>query len=173
MSNCPCMVQTGTILAYGGATAPAGYLLCDGSVASRTTYADLYAVVGTSFGPGDGSTTFGLPDLRGRVPAGLDTMGGTAAGRLTTTASGVDGAVLGKAGGAQTHTLTKAELPAHYHTVYPHAGRVQASSGTRGAGSEDPNATSNVDPAKSSTVGEDQPHNNVQPTLVVAYVIKT
>ena len=61
---------TGEIKMYGGASAPAGWLLCDGSAVSRTTYASLFAVLGTSYGAGDGSTTFNLPDGRGRVPVG-------------------------------------------------------------------------------------------------------
>ncbi|RTL04682.1 hypothetical protein EKK58_10060 [Candidatus Dependentiae bacterium] len=63
-------VQTGVIQAYGGSSAPTGYLLCDGSAVSRSTYSALFAIVGTSFGSGDGSTTFNLPDLRTKVPAG-------------------------------------------------------------------------------------------------------
>lgn len=62
----------GVIVPYGGATAPAGWLLCDGRAVSRTTYADLFAVIGTTYGAGNGSTTFTLPDLRGRVAAGAN-----------------------------------------------------------------------------------------------------
>lgn len=62
----------GMIVPYGGAAAPAGWLLCDGSAVSRTTYADLFAVIGTTYGAGNGSTTFTLPDLRGRVAAGAN-----------------------------------------------------------------------------------------------------
>jgi len=78
---------TGTVLPFAGSTAPAGWLLCDGSAASRATYANLFGVIGTTYGVGDGSTTFGLPDLRGRVIAGRDDMGGTNARRLNTTAN--------------------------------------------------------------------------------------
>lgn len=107
---------TGVVFPFAGATAPAGWLLCDGSAVSRETYANLFAVIGTAYGAGDGSTTFNLPDLRGRVAAGKDDMGGSAANRLTTGGSGVDGATLGAAGGAQTHTLSEAQMPAHGHT---------------------------------------------------------
>lgn len=62
----------GMIVPYGGAAAPAGWLLCDGSAVSRTAYADLFAVIGTTYGAGNGSTTFTLPDLRGRVAAGAN-----------------------------------------------------------------------------------------------------
>lgn len=64
------IVPPGMIAPYAGKTAPEGWLLCDGSAVSRTTYANLYAVIGTTYGAGNGSTTFTLPDLRGRVAAG-------------------------------------------------------------------------------------------------------
>ena len=65
-------VPTGWIAQYAGPTAPSGYLLCDGTAVSRTTYATLFALVGTTFGIGNGTTTFNLPNLKGRVPIGLD-----------------------------------------------------------------------------------------------------
>jgi microcystin-dependent protein len=80
--------MTGTVLDFAGAVAPAGWLLCDGSSVSRTTYANLFAVIGVTHGSGDGSTTFSLPDGRGRVAAGKDNMGGTSAGRLVVNLNG-------------------------------------------------------------------------------------
>ena len=62
--------EVGTIKPWGKATAPAGYLLCDGSAVSRTTYADLFAVISTTYGAGDSSTTFNVPDLQGKFPQG-------------------------------------------------------------------------------------------------------
>lgn len=109
--------MTGTVLPFAGAAAPNGWLLCYGQAVSRTDYAILFGIIGTTFGAGDGSTTFNLPDLRGRVPAGKDNMGGTPANRLTTAGSGVDGPTLGAAGGSQAHTLTTAQMPAHAHGV--------------------------------------------------------
>lgn len=74
------LVPSGAILPYGGATAPsAGWLLCNGAAISRSTYATLFAIIGTAFGVGNGTTTFNLPDFRGRVPVGIDNLGGTAA----------------------------------------------------------------------------------------------
>lgn len=75
-------VETGTVQDFAGATVPAGYFLCYGQAVSRTTYAVLFAVIGTTYGAGDGSTTFNLPDLRGRVVAGKVDMGGSGAGNL-------------------------------------------------------------------------------------------
>lgn len=79
------LIPSGTVLPYGGSSAPSGYLLCYGQAVSRTTYSDLFAAIGTSFGTGDGSTTFNLPDLRGRVPIGKANMGGTSASRIEVT----------------------------------------------------------------------------------------
>lgn len=81
-------MPSGATLPYAGPTAPTGWLLCDGSAVSRTTYPTLFAAIGTTWGAGDGSTTFNVPDMRGRVPAGRDDMGGTAASRLNVTLTG-------------------------------------------------------------------------------------
>lgn len=107
----------GAVVDYAGDTAPTGWLMCYGQAISRTTYADLFTAIGTTHGVGDGSTTFNLPDCRGRVVAGQDDMGGASANRLTGASGGVDGDVLGAAGGAETHTLTTAELAVHSHGV--------------------------------------------------------
>ena len=91
--------------------------MCDGSAVSRTTFSELFASIGTTYGTGDGSTTFNLPDLRGRVAAGKDNMGGTPTNRLTAAGAGITGTALGATGGNQTHTLTTAQMPAHNHGV--------------------------------------------------------
>lgn len=96
----------GVVSQYAGATAPAGYLLCQGQAVSRTTYADLFAVIGTTYGPGDGSTTFNLPNLQGRVPVGLN-------------AAQTQFDTRGETAGEITHTITTAEMPAHTHAVDP------------------------------------------------------
>lgn len=101
----------GMITAYAGSTAPTNWQLCYGQAISRTTYSSLFAVLGTTYGAGDGSTTFNLPDLRGRTVAGVDNMGGTDAGRLSTANT------LGTTTGTETVTLTSAQsgVPAHAH----------------------------------------------------------
>lgn len=111
-------MPVGTLLPYAGTTSPDTniYLLCDGQAVSRTTYADLFTVVSTTFGVGDGSTTFNVPDLRGRIPMGLDNLGGTPANRVTD----ADADALGGTVGAQDHTLTEAELPSHSHSQTSH-----------------------------------------------------
>ena len=109
-------VPIGVVNPFAGSTAPAGWQLCYGQTISRTQYAGLFAVIGTTYGAGDGSTTFALPDLRGRAVAGLDNMGGTAIGRLTNTVLTASN-TLGATGGTQTHTLASGEsgVPAHGH----------------------------------------------------------
>lgn len=160
-------VPSGSIVSFGGASAPSGWLLCYGQAISRTTYAALFAAIGVTHGAGDGSTTFAIPDLRGRVPGGKDDMGGTAASRLTTAGSGVDGATLGAAGGAQTHTLTAAQMPAHTHT----ASAVVSGDGTKGLVNDGGVMQSQT--LTTSSAGSGSSHNNTQPTIVLNYIIKT
>lgn len=81
--------MTGTVLDFAGNTAPTGWLMCFGQAVSRTTYSNLFAVIGTSFGAGDGSTTFNLPDYRGRIGAGCEVMGGTAASVISASKAAV------------------------------------------------------------------------------------
>ncbi len=107
------LVPTGAVMPFAGAAAPAGWLLCYGQPVSRSTFADLFAAIGTTYGTGDGSTTFNVPDLRGRAVFGKDDMGGTAAGRITAGVSGINGANLGAAGGDE-------RLHAHSHTGGAH-----------------------------------------------------
>jgi microcystin-dependent protein len=109
-------VPAGTISGCGTAAAPTGYLLCDGASYVRTDYAALFSAIGTAFGSADG-THFNVPDLRGRVPAGKDNMGGSAASRLTSTTMTPDGNTLAATGGAQTITLDTTMIPAHSHGV--------------------------------------------------------
>lgn len=108
------LVPTGAVMPFAGAAAPEGWLLCYGQPVSRSTYADLFAAIGTTYGAGDGSTTFNVPDLRGRAVFGKDDMGGAAASRITAGVSGINGASLGAAGGDE-------RLHAHSHTGGAHA----------------------------------------------------
>lgn len=103
----------GTVLDFAGSTVPSLFVLCYGQNVSRTTYAALFAIIGTTYGAGDGVTTFGLPDLRGRSIFGKDNMGGSASSRLTSTYFGADPTVLGNGGGVQSRQLITANLPAY------------------------------------------------------------
>tara|TARA_Y100001963_G_scaffold40191_1_gene56303 strand:- start:4192 stop:5463 length:1272 start_codon:yes stop_codon:yes gene_type:complete len=169
-------VPTGGVLPFAGGSAPSGFLLCDGSAVSRSTYSDLFTAISTTYGVGDGSSTFNIPDLRGRVVAGQDDMGGTSANRLTGQTGGVDGDNLGEAGGAETHALTEAQLAAHTHgpgTFVINTGGDAAQASDNGAVFRQTiQRTTPVSGASGST-GSDSAHNNVQPTLILNYIIKT
>jgi microcystin-dependent protein len=158
-------VPVGKVVPFAGATAPAGYLFCYGQAISRTDYADLFGVVSTTYGTGDGSSTFNLPDLRGRVVAGQDDMGGSSANRLTDQTGGLNGDTLGATGGAETHTLTTAQMPSHTHST--------TGSSNGGAGFYLLDGADNGAPQTTGSTGGDGAHNNVQPTIILNYVIKT
>jgi microcystin-dependent protein len=108
LGQCP----VGTVLDYAGTAAPTYWLLCYGQEVSQTTYAALYAVLSTTFNTGgEGAGNFRLPDMRGRMAAGQDDMGGSSANRLTGITNGVNGDTLGAAGGLESTGLAQANLP--------------------------------------------------------------
>lgn len=162
------MVPSGSLLATARSTAPSGYLLCDGAAVSRTTYADLFAAISTAYGVGNGSTTFNVPDLRGRVPVGVD---GTA-GRMSSADT------LAMTGGTEAAAITTGELPPHTHDFGGNrvpAGSAVSNVFVNGGGSTNvpaivtissPNATGNGP-------GTSTPRSNMQPYLIVNYLIKT
>jgi microcystin-dependent protein len=185
---------------YWGGTAPPKWLFAFGQAISRVTYSQLFTLFGTAYGAGDGSTTFNIPDVRGRVVAAADNMGGTAAGRLLAW-------TLGVAGGAQGHNLTEAELAPHAHGVtvtlsgntggrsaaHSHTVPGNVPSGTGAVNSPGYNTAGSGPLANSEqTLGETQDHyhyfsgtgtfatdyrgsgaghNNVQPTIAANYII--
>jgi len=188
------LTPTGSLVPFAGTSAPTGWLFCYGQAVSRTTYVDLFTALGTTYGSGDGSTTFNLPDLRGRVIAGKDDMGGASANRLTDQSGGLNGDTLGDSGGSETHTLTEAQLPAHTHTVNSVTVQAGTFSGTEGGGSfggpfyasasgvesVTVNATTGTTgtgaashTASLANTGSGAAHNNVQPTFILNYIIKT
>jgi microcystin-dependent protein len=123
----PYNIPLGGLLPYTGATAPnSNFVLPYGQAISRATYASYFSLVGTTFGTGDGSTTFNVPDLRGRSIFGQDDMGGAAAGRVTNAGSGIVGTTRGATGGAENVPLVVGNIPqisgttssdgAHTHT---------------------------------------------------------
>jgi microcystin-dependent protein len=159
-------VPVGAISDYAGSSAPTGWLLCYGQAVSRTTYASLFTAISTTYGTGDGSTTFNLPDCRGRVAAGKDDMGGSSANRLTDQSGGLNGDTLGDTGGEETHTMTTSELVAHTHSYS--VGSAHASGFTAG-GLTNP-LVSLASTATSST-GSTTPFNVVQPTIIFNKII--
>lgn len=155
-------LDTGKIVAFG-MTLPAGYLACDGSAVSRSTYATLFSTIGTTWGTGDGSTTFNLPDLRGRAPIGSGTGSGLTARTLAQTV------------GAETVQLVTSELPAHSHSPRISGANVYTN-GTAGSGQNTVAATSTTTGAtqwQTASQGSDGSHANMQPSTVVHFGIKT
>lgn len=147
----------GMINIFGGSTPPAGWMFCDGAAVSRTTYSELFAAIGNAYGNGDGSTTFNLPDLKGRVPVGLD---------LTQTEFNS----LGIKGGEKTHLLTTAEMPSHSHTIKGYSGVDDLNfTGLNGAFAAS-DAVTPFDQQTQST-GGGAAHNNLQPYNTVNFII--
>ena len=146
----------GTVLPYTNETAPENWLVCDGSELDRTEYNHLFAIIGTTFGEGDGSTTFNLPNLKGRTIVGLD-------------ADDADFNTIGKTIGEKTHTLTVAEMPKHSHTL----ATPQYYYGESNTGSiYGSNTTTSQFTRNTNTSGNNQPHNNIQPSFIGVYIIK-
>jgi microcystin-dependent protein len=148
-------IPAGHIALWAADVAPPNWLLCDGAVVSRTTYASLFAAIGTKYGVGDGSTTFGLPNLKGQTPVGKD-------------AAQTEFAALNQKGGEKTHVLTTPEMPAHTHTTKINTGILYAA-GAAGSGTYSVN-NAGADPT--SSVGGGGAHNNLQPYTVVNFIIK-
>jgi microcystin-dependent protein len=108
----PYQIPLGGVVDFIGLIAPnSAFVFPYGQAISRTTYSTLFSLISTQYGAGDGSTTFNLPDLRGRVVAGKDDMGGSSANRLTNADDGLNGDTLGASGGGETQTLVTANLP--------------------------------------------------------------
>ena len=165
---------TGMILPAARSTTPAGFLPCDGAAVSRTTYAALFAELGTTFGVGNGTTTFNVPDLRGRCPIGDGT------------GSGLTARTRGATVGTETHTLDATQMPSHRHRLW---GTTEGSStnakslGNGGShsvggfsGSGPTGDWRDQNPATATQIVEDTggglSHPNMQPSLVVKYYIK-
>jgi len=179
------LTPAGMIAGYAGSSAPTGWLLCDGATVSRSTYATLFAAIGTTYGAGDGSTTFVLPNLKGRVPVGY-------------TSSDANFNAMGKTGGENTHVLTEAELASHYHSGSTSApGDHQHASNTSGqtvftAGSTNTTTDNRAGGFQQITWGNTvtggggnhshtfntdahgsgSAHNNLQPYITINYIVK-
>ena len=170
------LTPVGTIIMYGASAAPTNWLICNGDPKSRTTYATLFGIIGTTYGDGDGSSTFNLPDLRSRMPVGI---GDGDAGGTALTDRG-----LGDTGGEENVTLTESQLPAHNHwgglftqQGYNFTGNGietrtsgwggKSIDGWRGAhGTGGPQQTSTQD------AGGGDAHNNLPPFLAINFIIR-
>lgn len=144
---------TGTILMWPTITAPSEYLNCNGAAVSRTTYATLFALIGTLYGVGDGSTTFNVPNFSGRAPIGVGTGAGLSPRSIAAT------------GGAEENIITIAQMAAHTHTTP----RSEGQGGSRNAAFADGTLQNTF---TTSSSGSGDPHNTMQPFLVINFIIK-
>jgi microcystin-dependent protein len=153
------LADAGDIKATARTTAPAGWLICDGSSLLRSAYPTLFAAIGTTYGALD-ATHFTLPDPRGRVIVGR------AVGQVE-----FDG--LGETGGAKTHTLSTAEIPSHTHQQTYNTGAIAPSGGSAVAGMAGSGSGASAN-AQQVTLGAGGggAHNNLQPYIVFNYLIK-
>ena len=149
-------LPSGVIVPYGGSSAPTGWLLCDGSAVSRTTYSTLFTAIGTAYGVGDSSTTFNVPNLKGKIPVGYNS-------------AETEFDALGETGGEKTHTLTEAELASHAHVQGDSQKAAEAGSGSGNSLIAD---NSVGGPVSTATAGSGTAHNNLQPYVVANYIIK-
>lgn len=164
----------GEIRIYAGYTPPDCWAWASGQDVSRATYADLYTVLGDAYGNGDGSTTFNLPNMVGRVPVG---------GKIVSNAT-PPVVYRGDYGGEHEHTLTEAEMPLHWHLIAPHnhpldflyfyapAGANQLRITAPGSGTGQ-TVTGWGGSTTTGTTGSGSPHNNMQPYTGVIYIIYT
>lgn len=151
-------LPVGAIMPFGSDTIPENWLLCDGSAVSRTTYQYLFNTIGTTYGSGDGFTTFNLPDLRGKVVVGLDS-------------NDTSFDVLGETGGEKEHTLTVNEIPQHRHSINIGTALSTETGGYRIGESGVVKINDNIE-RNSSNVGGSEAHNILQPYIVQNYIIK-
>ena len=145
----------GAIHMYAASNAPSGWLLCNGTAMSRTTYSNLFVVIGTNYGAGNGSTTFNLPDLRQRFALGANNG-------------------LGMRGGASAVTLTTNQIPSHTHPI-AYDSRTNGSTAGRFARVDDHgyqnSAYSWYANMQATATGGGQPHTNMPPYLTVNFII--
>jgi microcystin-dependent protein len=174
-------VPVGGLVAFAGTTAPTNWLLCYGQSLSTTTFSQLFGIIGYIYG-GSG-LNFNIPDMRGRLAAGVDNMGGSAANRITSGNSGITGTTLGASGGTELlynhmHTTSVVD-PGHAHTISPNAFTNQTNSLGAGSGggsaviSPTSQTTSTVTTGITVTVAAAGTGNsqNVQPSLMLNYII--
>lgn len=154
------IIPKGVISVFAGSVAPNGWLICDGSAISRSTYSDLFNVIGTTYGTGNGDTTFNLPDLKGKIPVGYDI-------------SDSDFNAIGKTGGEKTHTLTINEIPSHSHTFTGvNDGTSVVSQSGRYPARIYQDKKENWPGLASNNTGGGQSHNIMQPYITMNYIIK-
>lgn len=185
----PFTVPIGALVPYFGSTVPnSNFIFPAGQCISRTTYAAFFAMVSTTFGACDGVTTFAAPDMRGRTVVAIDNLGGSAANRLTSTYFGATTTAIGNAGGAESTTFAKANLPNVNFTVtdpgHTHGNSLGASQiyvandfeaaltvsgGTRGSRATLSSATTGI---TVSSGGSGTPISRVMPAMTMTYILR-
>ncbi len=157
-------MPVGALLAWLSVDIPEGWVVCDGRALERVTYPALFALIATTYGAGNGTTTFNVPDLRGRVVVGMDNMGGVSANILSAPWS----KIVGGTGGEEQHQLSINELPSHAHTS-----RITGATFGLGAAAGANASAGSVGNLNTTSVGGGGAHNNVQPSMAVNWLIKT
>lgn len=158
------VVYTGVISAFGGSVAPSGWLICDGAAVDRTVYAALYSVIGTSFGTGDGSTTFNLPNLVDRFPIG--------AGAVPIGVSAGNASVTLNSGNLPAHTHTISD-PGHNHTTLAPASNVTTGTDPGGVTTGGTTGTNTTGITATNSTGTGTGFSILPPYQAVNYMIKT
>lgn len=167
------LMPSGTVLDFAGPVAPVGFLLCDGSAVSRSTYSDLFAAVGTIWGVGDGVSTFNLPNLNGRTTIGSGTYTDPVSGSITRS--------IAQSPGAEAHILTLGQMPSHNHGGGSHSHAIHGlpQQGVNPGNADDIRdgntflRNTELSGVIIDTQGSGLSHNNMQPSLVVIKMIKT
>jgi len=183
------LIPPGTIVMSARPTAPSGWLLCNGDAVDRTLYAELYSAIGEAFGPGNGTTTFNLPDMRGRVAAGVGTGTGGGASGTGAPTGGTALAAVALAGwfGINDVTLTSAQIPAHTHPITdpghthgqnggtggPSVIRLTADTHDTPANSSDATDSATTGITVNNNTGGGGSHTNLQPTVGLNFIIRT
>lgn len=153
-------VQPGMSIPYRGGAVPYGYLLEDASAVSRTTYARLFGIIGTTYGAGDGVNTFNLPDSRGRADIGSGT------------GPGLSARSLGQTGGEENHVLSNAEAPPLTHGHSLNLALDNAGTTYNAAANWITNSLGNPESVSNTQLGSGGAHNNMQPYLVATRMVK-
>jgi microcystin-dependent protein len=166
-------IASGTITMFAGTAAPSGWEICDGRAISRTTYSDLFTAISTTYGSGDGSTTFNVPDLRGRFGLGADNMGGSSANRVVAT----EADNLGQSSGAENVTLDETQIPSHTHIFNLKTGASGTHATTKFITSAEQLYTSagsntTINTGTNSNTGGGLSHTNMPPYITINYIIK-